>query len=109
VRFSSYYCVGSTLYYLYWITHHLVPRIKVRKHNMPQDTSHVLLAADDSFLIECWTWYSLGCLIILLRYAVRLRTVGFRGFEGDDYIAFLVGLLQHIVLSVHRLTANRVL
>jgi hypothetical protein len=70
------------------------------------ETSHVLLASDDSFLIECWTWYGLGCLIILLRYVVRLRTVGFRGFEGDDYIAFLVSFDPPEGVLMHRLTTN---
>ena len=58
--------------------------------------SHVQLASSSSYLIECWTWYVLGMLIILLRYAVRLRTVGLRGFEGDDYVAFIVRcILSH--------------
>jgi hypothetical protein len=50
------------------------------------------------------TWYGIGCLIIFLRYAVRLRTVGFRGFEGDDYVAFIVGSEDYVIVLVHLLT-----
>ncbi|GJC79731.1 hypothetical protein ColLi_02569 [Colletotrichum liriopes] len=32
-------------------------------------------------------WYAIGVFIILLRLAVRVRTVGIRGFRGDDYLA----------------------
>ncbi|GJC98719.1 kinesin-like protein [Colletotrichum higginsianum] len=32
-------------------------------------------------------WYAIGVLVILLRYAVRLRTVGIHGLRGDDYLA----------------------
>lgn len=35
-------------------------------------------------------WYAIGVFIILLRFAVRIRTVGIRGFRGDDYLALPV-------------------
>jgi hypothetical protein len=50
------------------------------------------------------TWYGIGCLIIFLRYAVRLRTVGFRGFEGDDYVAFIVSSEDYVIVLMHLLT-----
>lgn len=47
----------------------------------------VVLAQDDSFLIEVWIWFAIGVLTIFLRMGVRLRTVGWRSLEGDDYLA----------------------
>ncbi|KAF4970181.1 hypothetical protein FSARC_2778 [Fusarium sarcochroum] len=43
-----------------------------------------------SFLIEAWTLYVLGTTILLTRFAVRLKTVGWRGFQWDDFFATLV-------------------
>lgn len=45
---------------------------------------------DKSFLPEQWTEFGLGVLIVFVRMGVRIRTVGVRGFQGDDYFAFLV-------------------
>ncbi|GME33782.1 putative cation diffusion facilitator 1 protein [Neofusicoccum parvum] len=44
------------------------------------------LEKDDSFLNEIWAWFVVGCVTITLRYIVRIRTVGIRGFAGDDYV-----------------------
>lgn len=32
----------------------------------------------------------MGCLVLTLRFFVRLRTVGFMGLKGDDIFAALV-------------------
>ncbi|KAE8382343.1 hypothetical protein BDV26DRAFT_16682 [Aspergillus bertholletiae] len=57
---------------------------------------------DKSFLPEQWTEFGLGVLIIFVRMGVRLRTVGARGFQGDDYFAFLaIGLLTMDGITVH--------
>lgn len=48
------------------------------------------LENDPSFLSEQWIEYGIGLFIIFVRYFVRIRTVGFRGFQGDDYMAILV-------------------
>jgi hypothetical protein len=40
--------------------------------------------------MEVWALYGLGMIILLLRFAVRIRTVGIRGFQGDDFFALLV-------------------
>lgn len=45
---------------------------------------------DPSFLTEMWWLYSVGVFIIFLRIAVRLKTVGFRGWQGDDFVVILV-------------------
>ncbi|RBR23972.1 uncharacterized protein FIESC28_03282 [Fusarium coffeatum] len=44
------------------------------------------------FLVEIWGLYSLGTIILFTRYAVRLRTVGWRGLKGDDFFSLLVFL-----------------
>ncbi|KAJ4982898.1 hypothetical protein SVAN01_11600 [Stagonosporopsis vannaccii] len=46
-------------------------------------------ARDDEFLPEVWALYSLGALWILLRFAVRLRIDGLKGFKLDDGLALV--------------------
>ncbi|ETS79912.1 hypothetical protein PFICI_07441 [Pestalotiopsis fici W106-1] len=45
---------------------------------------------DDSFLAEVWGLYGVGCLLLTLRFFVRVKTVGFMGMRGDDFFALLV-------------------
>ncbi|KAK0640500.1 hypothetical protein DIS24_g9298 [Lasiodiplodia hormozganensis] len=47
------------------------------------------LEKDASFLREIWAWFIIGLITIMLRYVVRIRTVGLRGLVGDDYITIL--------------------
>ncbi|KAE8154910.1 hypothetical protein BDV25DRAFT_135553 [Aspergillus avenaceus] len=57
---------------------------------------------DKSFLPEQWAEYAASTLIIFVRMAVRIRTVGVRGFQGDDYFAFLaIALLLMDGITVH--------
>jgi hypothetical protein len=52
------------------------------------------------------SWYGIGVFFIFLRYAVRLRTVGIRGFHGDDYLNIPVGanhLRLHWMLNTESL------
>ena len=42
------------------------------------------------FLREEWALYGVGVAVILLRFATRIKTVGFRGFQGDDFFSLLV-------------------
>lgn len=37
-------------------------------------------------LVETWTLYGCGSLLILLRLMCRWRMVGLRGFDPDDYM-----------------------
>lgn len=37
-----------------------------------------------------WAEFGIGAAIILLRFAVRIKTVGFKGFQGDDYFSAAV-------------------
>lgn len=74
---------------------------------MVEMNSSVHLEKDASFLNEIWVspngkiwfvlslrlipqaWFVIGCAVIALRYIVRIRTVGFRGFAGDDWVTVL--------------------
>ncbi|KAI0019298.1 hypothetical protein F4780DRAFT_793384 [Xylariomycetidae sp. FL0641] len=44
---------------------------------------------DPTFLREVWGLYGVGVSILFLRFAVRLKTVGLRGMQGDDLFALL--------------------
>lgn len=50
----------------------------------------IQLPTSTHFILEDWLEYSTGVCIIFLRYCIRIRTVGFRGFQGDDYMTVLV-------------------
>ncbi|OHW93844.1 hypothetical protein CSPAE12_07569 [Colletotrichum incanum] len=65
---------------------------------------NVQLEQDDSYLPEVWAWYAIGVFIILLRFAVRIRTVGIRGFRGDDYLALPYLALYSINVYVVQIT-----
>ncbi|KAI0176845.1 hypothetical protein BJ166DRAFT_9357 [Pestalotiopsis sp. NC0098] len=56
---------------------------------MESPSSAVTLPKADYYIPECMAWYGFGVLIIMLRYATRIRTVGLRGFRGDDYLALV--------------------
>lgn len=45
---------------------------------------------DPSFLKEVWGLFGVGCLIMAVRFVVRIRAVGVRHFEGDDWMAIAV-------------------
>ncbi|KAF2764940.1 hypothetical protein EJ03DRAFT_370072, partial [Teratosphaeria nubilosa] len=42
------------------------------------------------FLREVWILYAIGLLVLGLRFAVRIRSVGLKGWQGDDYMAIIV-------------------
>jgi len=50
----------------------------------------IQLPRDPTFLLEIWIEYGLGIFIVFLRFCIRVRTVGFRGFQGDDYLTIVV-------------------
>jgi hypothetical protein len=54
-----------------------------------EPSSQVTLPKDGSYLPELWALYGIGVVVILLRWAVRIRTVGIKGFQGDDYLSIL--------------------
>lgn len=45
---------------------------------------------DDEFLPEIWGLYSVGVLWLLLRFVVRIRTMGMQGLQLDDGFSFIV-------------------
>lgn len=48
------------------------------------------LSRDPTFIPEIWIEYGIGVCVIFLRSFIRIRTVGFREFQGDDYLTILV-------------------
>ncbi|KPM40561.1 hypothetical protein AK830_g5978 [Neonectria ditissima] len=55
-----------------------------------------------SFLHEAWTLYSIGTIVLLARFGVRLKTVGWRGFQGDDlFSAFVLVFYAMDAFTVH--------
>lgn len=45
---------------------------------------------DPTYLQESWILYGIGVFALLLRWIVRIRTVGLTGFQGDDYLSIVV-------------------
>jgi len=41
------------------------------------------------FLREVWALYGIGVITLLLRFATRIKSVGFAGFQGDDFMSIL--------------------
>ncbi|KAH8647028.1 hypothetical protein BGZ60DRAFT_329442, partial [Tricladium varicosporioides] len=67
------------------------------------------------FLPEEWTLYGIGVTILLLRFAMRIKTVGFRNFQGDDYFSILTLALftmdaatVHIICKIKDFTGTNV-
>ncbi len=50
----------------------------------------IQLPTDPTFIPEIWIEYGIGVCVIFLRSCIRIRTAGFRGFQGDDYLTILV-------------------
>ncbi|TDZ15814.1 hypothetical protein Cob_v011292 [Colletotrichum orbiculare MAFF 240422] len=65
---------------------------------------NVHLETDDTYLPEVWAWYAIGVFVILLRYAVRIRTVGFHGFRGDDWLAIPYLMLYSLNVYIVQIT-----
>lgn len=42
------------------------------------------------FLVEVWTLWGIGMAVLATRYAVRIKLVGLRGLQGDDFFSLLV-------------------
>lgn len=69
-------------------------------HSMvASDDLQGLLKRDSAFLPEVWAWFGIGVTVIILRFVVRIRMVGFRGFAGDDYVTIIVSHLLNIAMS----------
>ncbi|KAI1860683.1 uncharacterized protein JN550_011408 [Neoarthrinium moseri] len=43
-----------------------------------------------TFLTEVWTLFAIGILVLFARFAVRIKTVGLRGLQGDDLFALII-------------------
>ncbi|KAF4631605.1 hypothetical protein G7Y89_g6523 [Cudoniella acicularis] len=49
-----------------------------------------ILKVNHCFLREAWALYGIGATVLLLRFATRIKTVGYKGSQGDDYMSILV-------------------
>ncbi|KAF2221192.1 hypothetical protein BDZ85DRAFT_302523, partial [Elsinoe ampelina] len=49
-----------------------------------------------------WALTGIAALLIFIRWAVRIRTVGFRGFQGDDYVS--IGTLCFTIMDAATVT-----
>ncbi|KAF4548084.1 Hypothetical protein D9617_32g092040 [Elsinoe fawcettii] len=54
------------------------------------------------YLTETWVLTGIAMLIIFLRFGTRIRTVGFRGFQGDDYVT--IGTLCFTIMDAATVT-----
>ncbi|KAJ4422770.1 hypothetical protein N0V82_002549 [Gnomoniopsis sp. IMI 355080] len=60
---------------------------------------------DPSLKPEVWTWYGIGVLWLLLRFFVRIRTLGLLHLQLDDFFAFWVLVTWTIiVVGIHLTT-----
>lgn len=59
---------------------------------------------DDDFLPEVWGLYALGSLYIVLRFAVRLRADGWKGFRLDDAFAIIALLAWTYTCAIIHIT-----
>ncbi|PNS20109.1 hypothetical protein CAC42_5559 [Sphaceloma murrayae] len=55
-----------------------------------------------TYLDETWVLSSIAIAIIFLRWIVRIRTVGFKGFQGDDYVT--IGTLTFVIMDAATVT-----
>lgn len=53
---------------------------------------------DRRFLPEIWALYSIGVTGVVLRFVVRIRTVGLRGLQIDDGFTFFAVLCWTIII-----------
>lgn len=54
----------------------------------------------NSFLAEAFSEFSIAVTVLVLRIFARTKTVGFRGWQGDDYFAVLCIFLWIVSLFV---------
>ncbi|KAI8305424.1 hypothetical protein K4K61_005336 [Colletotrichum sp. SAR11_59] len=52
-----------------------------------------------SFTIEAWTLLAVGVLFTILRTYARVRAVGFKGLQADDYLVW-VGVIFYVIETV---------
>lgn len=51
------------------------------------------------FTIEAWTLFSIGCLVTILRTYARVKAVGFKHLQPDDYLVW-VGVVSHLGVRI---------
>ncbi|KAI9927001.1 hypothetical protein ASPWEDRAFT_46459 [Aspergillus wentii DTO 134E9] len=58
------------------------------------------MAQATPFQKEAWTEYAIGVIILLLRIFARVKVVGFRNWQGDDYFAIIALLFWTAELTM---------
>ena len=53
------------------------------------------MAAARVFNITLWTLYAVGICVTALRTYARVKAVGWKGLEGDDYMAWVSAVCFH--------------
>lgn len=59
-------------------------------------------AAMLQFTIEAWTLLSIGLVVTMLRTYARVKAVGFKGLQADDYLVWVGAvsdISSHLVLG----------
>ncbi|RYP52353.1 hypothetical protein DL768_002464 [Monosporascus sp. mg162] len=57
-------------------------------------------AALQKFVIEDWTLFAIGLCVTVLRTYTRVKHVGFKGLQGDDYLVWLAMFFYTIETSL---------
>lgn len=61
-------------------------------HNSTSVSLDEILNRDSGSPLEFWSLYWTGLVSMVLRFPVRIRMVGFRGLQPDDYVGIMVSL-----------------
>ncbi|RYP34176.1 hypothetical protein DL767_004403 [Monosporascus sp. MG133] len=57
-------------------------------------------AALQKFVIEDWTLFAIGLCVTVIRTCTRVKHVGFKGLQGDDYLVWLAMFFYAIETSL---------
>lgn len=67
--------------------------------NMPMDPTAAKAAANafQSFVTEDFTLFAVGLVVTITRTFARVKQVGFKGLQGDDYLVWLAMVCSALV------------
>jgi len=57
------------------------------------------MSSIQQLVVETWVEYSIATLVVLLRYYTRIRMVGIRNLDYDDYIMPVAWVSHRCILS----------
>lgn len=67
------------------------------------------VSALEAALIETWSLYAVGSIVIMLRAFSRTRMVGIAGWHPDDYMIFFAWVSSRLPQLVSKLTMTGLL